>query len=156
MNPMRRKDLQMDSQFALEVLKKCKYATLATRNSDGSPYCIPISPVLFDNAIYFHCALKGTKIDNILTYPRVCLSCVGETTLVPEHFTTEYESAVVFGTACIVTDESQRLAALRAICTKYAPNNMHQFENEISKYLKHTCLCKITIDEITGKAKKMP
>ncbi|MDF2839216.1 MAG: putative nitroimidazole resistance protein, partial [Evtepia sp.] len=56
---MRRKDREKDSQFALEVLKNCEYATLATVNPDGTPYCIPISPAMMDGALYFHCALEG-------------------------------------------------------------------------------------------------
>ena len=155
MNPMRRQDRQKDNQFALAVLKKCEYATLATQNADGTPYCIPISPVVADGAVYFHCAMEGLKLDNILARPKVCLSCVGETRLIPEHFTTAYESAVVFGTARIISDDSQKIAALRAICEKYAPSSMHQFEKVVSQSLRHTCICQITIDEITGKAKTM-
>lgn len=86
---MRRKDRKKDADFALEVLRDCEYATLATVNEDGTPYCIPISPVLVDGCIYFHCALEGKKLDNINQNPNVCVSCVRHTKLVPEKFTTE-------------------------------------------------------------------
>lgn len=156
MQPMRRKDRQKDAAFALDIVKKCEYAALATQNPDGSPYSIPISPAVLNGKIYFHCAPKGTKLDNILAYPKVCLSCVGETRLVPEEYTTEYESAVVFGTAKIVDDEALKKEVLRAICEKYAPDQMHRFEDAVEAYWKRVCICEITIDEITGKAQKLP
>lgn len=156
MNPMRRHDRQTDSQFALNVLKDCEYATLSTINEDITPYGVPISPVLLDGAVYFHGAPLGTKMENIAARPRVCLSCVGKTRLVPEHFTTEYESAVITGKAQIVTDDEERLRALRAICEKYAPSHLHRFEEVAAKSLEGTCICKISVEEITGKARKMP
>ncbi len=40
---MRRKDREMSKEFALEVIDKCRYATLATVSGGGSPYCVPLS-----------------------------------------------------------------------------------------------------------------
>lgn len=149
---MRRTDREKDAGFALEVLRGCEYATLATVNTDKTPYCIPISPVLIGNAIYFHCALKGQKLDNIRQNDAVCVSCVRYTKLVPEKFTTEYESAVATGKCGTVSDEAEKIAALRAICEKYAKNNMSGFEAQMAKSLHKTCVCKIHIEQITGKA----
>ena len=70
-------------------------------NEDGTPYGIPVSPVLEGRNLYFHCALEGRKLENIKNNPSVCVACVGKTKLVPEKFTTEYQSAVAFGTASI-------------------------------------------------------
>ena len=149
---MRRKDREKDSAFALEVLKDCEYATIATVNADGTPYCIAVSPVLYNNAVYFHCAKEGQKIDNIKRISSVCISCVRHTNIIPEEFTTEYESAVVTGTCGIVTDEAEIVSALRAICEKYAKSNMEGFDDAVAASLSKTCVCKVHIDKITGKA----
>lgn len=151
---MRRKDREKDSIFALEVLKNCEYATLATVNPDETPYCIPISPAMIDGQLYFHCALQGKKLDNILLHPSVCVSAVSHTKLVPEEFSTEFESAVALGECQLVSDEQEKIAALRAICEKYAASNMDAFEHAIAKSLSRTGVCKITITELTGKAKR--
>lgn len=150
---MRRKDREKDRSFALEVIKNCEYATLATINLDGTPYCIPISPVLVGEVIYFHCALKGKKLENINNKNQVCLSCVGRTRLVPEEFTTEYESAVVIGKAVMVDNEEEKIMALKMICQKYTTNSSEAIQKEIEKSLHRTAICKITIDQITGKSK---
>jgi len=149
---MRRKDREKEASFALEVLKDCEYATLATTNADGTPYCIPISPVLVENTLYFHCAPEGQKLENISKNNTICISCVGHTKRIPEDFTTEYESAVVTGKCCVVTDEDEKIAALKALCEKYAKSNMKNFDAYITKSLSKTFVCKIEITKITGKS----
>ena len=150
---MRRKDRERDVIFALEVLRDCEYATLATINPDGTPYGIPISPVLKDNTIYFHCALEGKKLINIAANDAVCISGVRHTKLVPEKFTTEFESAVALGHCVMVQDDEEKIMALRLICEKYAAENLGEFENVIKRSLPRTGIGKIEITSITGKAK---
>ena len=148
---MRRKDREKDAAFAMEVLRDCEYATLATINKDGSPYCIPVSVAVVRNAIYFHCAAEGQKLDNIKNNENVCISGARYTKLTPDNFTTEYESAVAAGKCYIVYDETEKIAALKAICEKYAPSNLNA-DVEIINAARRTCICRIDITNITGKA----
>ncbi len=148
---MRRVDKQRDEDFARAVVEKCEYATLATVDKEGNPYCIPISPVLIDNSVYFHTAMQGQKNDNISINSKVCLSCVGDTNLVPERFTTQYESAVVIGNCHIVIDEQEKTKALYAICEKYAASNLHEADIKIKKSLSVTQIYRISIESISGK-----
>ncbi len=149
---MRRKDREKDAEFALEVVKNCEYATLATLNADGTPYCIPVSPALLDGAVYFHCAGEGQKLDNLRANPAVCLSCVGESRTIPEKYAVRYTSAVAAGTCSVVADPAEARRALYAIAEKYAPAHLAAFEAEMQKYAGRTAVCKITIHTITGKA----
>jgi len=149
---MRRKEREKDATFAFAILRDCEYATLATVNTDGTPYCIPISPVLIDKAIYFHCAPEGQKLENISKNNTVCISCTGHTRLIPEDFTTEYESAVATGKCIIVSDEEEKIMALKRLSEKYAESNMEHFDAYIKKSLHRTCVCKIEIAKITGKS----
>ena len=149
---MRRKEREKDVAFAFAVLRDCEYATLATINADGTPYCIPISPVLIDKAIYFHCAPEGQKLENISKNNAVCISCAGHTKRVPEDFTTEYESTVATGICHIVSDEEEKIMALKKLCEKYAESNMEHFDARIKKTLHRTYVCKIEITKITGKS----
>ena len=149
---MRRKDREKDAGFALEVLRDCEYATLATINPDGTPFCIPISPVLVEKSIYFHCAAEGQKLENINQNDSVCVSCVRHTKLIPEDFATEYESTVAEGKCYIISDEEEKTMALQKICEKYAKSNMENADARIAESLHRTCVCKIEIKKITGKA----
>ncbi len=150
---MRRKDRQMPTEFALQVVDKCQYATLSMI-CDEKPYCLPISIIRSENDIYFHCAKAGKKYDALCKNNNVCLSCVGDINLVPGEFTTEYESAIVFGKATEVFADDEKIMALKLLCQRYAPTNMAGFDNAIKTSLSRTSIWKISIDQITGKRKK--
>lgn len=119
---MRRKDREMDREFALAVTDKCEYATLAMAAKDGEPYCVPVTIARDGEKIYFHCAKVGTKVDMMRENPRVCMTCVGDTRRVPEEFTTKFESAVIRGRASEVTDDETKIHApaadLSAACRR--------------------------------------
>ena len=150
---MRRKDRQQTREFALNILQNCEYAVLSTVGEDGMPYAVPVSPVMCGDFVYIHCAPEGRKLDNIRFNKNVCLVCVGKTRLLPEKYTTEYESAISFGECEIIEDETEKIFALRKLCEKYAPNNMDAFDSAIQRSLHRTAICKISIKEISGKAK---
>lgn len=153
---MRRKDRERDEAFARNVLDRCEYAMLAMADEEGAPYCVPISPVMVDGDICFHCARHGRKVDLMRANPRVCVSAACDTRLVPEDFTTEFASAVAFGHASEVTDDAEKVRVLRALCERYAASNMAGFDDAIERSLKRTAIWKVSIDSITGKAKQLP
>ena len=151
---MRRRDREMPEGFALSVADKCEYAVLSMTDTDGDPYCVPVSIAREGMTLYFHSAKEGFKAEAMRKHPKVCVACVGDTHLVPEQFTTEYESAVIRGTAHEVSDEEEKRKALRLICERYAPSNMGGFEKAVSESLFRTAIWRIEIAEITGKRKK--
>lgn len=174
MNPMRRKDREMDKSFAYSVIDKAEYGTLATINDDGLPYCIPVSIVRKNDKIYFHSGKIGTKIENIKRNPNVCMSFVGDVHVPVElndnskpveetenihkaldtRFTTEFESAVVFGKISIVDDKEEKIEGLRMITEKYCPQDMDYFNAAIDISYNVTYVLRLDIEHITGKRKK--
>ena len=99
MTEMRRKDRQMPTEFAWDVVDKCEYAFLAMVAEDGGPYGLPVTIVRDGENVYVHSAMEGRKVDCLRSHPVVCLTCVGNTEIQQDRFTTLYESAVAFGTA---------------------------------------------------------
>ena len=53
------------------------------------------------------------------------------------------------------TLEESEIAALRAICERYTPDNMEHFDAAIQKSLAVTEILRISIEKITGKCKKI-
>jgi nitroimidazol reductase NimA-like FMN-containing flavoprotein (pyridoxamine 5'-phosphate oxidase superfamily) len=169
---MRRKDREMDKDFAYSVIDKAVFGTLATVNEDGTPYCIPVSIARKDDKIYFHSAKSGTKIDNIKRNQTVCMSFVGNvhvpeelndgskqdntdsTKVFDTRFTTEFESAVVFGTISIVEDKNEKVMGLRLISEKYVPKDMPYFDKAVDVSYNVTYVLRLDIQHITGKRKK--
>lgn len=151
---MRRKDREMSEEFAAGVADKCEYAVMSTVDKSNMPYCVPISIVRDGEHIYFHSALDGFKIDCLRHNPNVCLACVGDTHRLPDEFTTEYESAIIRGVAVEITEETEKIHALKMLCERHTPANMGNFDAAIEKSLFRTAVWRVDITEITGKRKK--
>ncbi len=151
---MRRKDREMPKEFALGVADKCEYAVLSTVNALNEPYCVPITIVRDKNSVYFHCAAEGEKVNCLRHNPKVCLACVGDTERAVDKFTTEYESAIIKGTAEEVKEDEEKIHALKLLCLRHTPTNMPNFDEAVNKSLSRTAVWKIDISEITGKRKK--
>ena len=66
MREMRRKDKEIGMDDAINFLTEHEYGVLSTVGTDGQPYGVPLNYVYKDNCIYFHCALTGHKIENIV------------------------------------------------------------------------------------------
>lgn len=155
-NPMevRRHDRQITEEEAWQVVDACEYAFLAMTAEDGAPYGLPLTIAREGRAVYFHSAMAGRKTESLRRRPQVCLTCVGDTQILPEEYTTLYESAVAFGQAAEVTDEAEKIHALDLICRRHTPENMAGFDNAVARSLSRTAIWKITIESITGKAKR--
>lgn len=153
MREMRRKDRQLSLQEAWEIVDRCEYAVL-TMTEDGAPYGVPLNIAREGNAVYFHGAMAGRKADCMAAQPRVCLVCVGGAEVVPEKLTTRYESAILFGSAELLTQPEEKTEALRLLCLRHMPDHMHLFDGEIQSSLRHTAVWKVTVDAITGKANR--
>ena len=151
---MRRKDREMNRDFALSIIDKCTYAVLATINVDGTPYCIPVTIARDGDCIYFHCATAGQKVENLRHDPHVCMTCVGDVHVPPGKFTTEYESAVLTGNAVEVTEPTEKVKALRLLCERHTPGNMAAFDAAIERSLSITAIWCVHIEQVTGKRKK--
>ena len=151
---MRRKDREMDKEFAYMVTDKCEYAVIGMTDTNNMPYCVPITIVRDDGNIYFHSAKEGSKTDCLNVNNNVCIVCVGDTFRTPDKFTTEYESAVIHGQAYEVTDNTEKIHALRLLCERHTPTNMDNFNAAIERSLDITAVWRIEISDITGKRKK--
>lgn len=153
---MRRKERREDEKFAFEVLDKADFAVLSMIDADGLPYCLPISAVRIGEKLYFHSAESGRKSEAILKNPNVCITAAADVVSAEDKFTTYFKSAVVRGKAVRVTDDEEKIAALKAICERFAPTNMPDFPNAIKMSLSRTAIWRIDIENATGKQKKKP
>lgn len=152
---MRRKQRQISEEQAYKILSKGEYGVLSTVNDEDNPYGTPLSYVLVNDKIYYHCAMEGTKLDNIKYNSNVCFTVVGKTQpIYDKQFTTYYESSIVFGKASIIEDIEEKSMALTKLCEKYLPNDLDKLDKALEMSLSRTCVFKVEIDSITGKEKK--
>jgi len=149
---MRRSDRKTTEKEAIEILIKCSYGVLSTISDSGYPYGVPVNYIYDNGCIYFHCAAdKGHKLKNIESNPNVCFTVVGNEMIIPEKFTTSYESVIVFGTAEKINGVNKQ-TALERIIEKYSPDFKENGLEYITKAFEATDIIKITPLQITGKS----
>lgn len=151
---MRRKERREDESFAFEVLDKADFAVISMIDEDGLPYCLPISVVRIGEKLYFHSAENGRKAEAMSQNPNVCLTAAIDVVSAEDKFTTYFKSAVVRGKAVKVTDDEEKITALKAICERFTPSNMTDFPNAIKMSLPRAAVWRIDIENATGKQKK--
>jgi nitroimidazol reductase NimA-like FMN-containing flavoprotein (pyridoxamine 5'-phosphate oxidase superfamily) len=150
---MRRSDRKQDEAFARKVLTDAEYGVLSLVDQQGKPYAVPLSFVLSDDIIYIHGATEGAKLRILEQNTNVVFTCVGRTNILPEQFSTEYESAIAYGLASIVTDVQEKRRALLLLAKKYSPEFDIQAKAYVDRALDHTAVIAISIESLTAKAK---
>lgn len=159
MKQMRKAARQKDEEWALKVFDRAPFVTVSMTRPDGIPYGLPLSLIRSDKrTFYFHCADKGEKMDCIKFNPVVSLSAVSKCTpkfeSEKENFTMYYDSAVALGIAEIVTDNSEKIMALRLLCQRFLPKYIQNFDEAVKRSLDRTTVVKITLTEPSvGKSK---
>jgi hypothetical protein len=150
---IRRKDRAITRQEALEILGRAEYGVLSTATPDGEPYGVPLNFCLRDDAVYFHCALEGHKLGNLVANNRVSFCVVGRTEILPDKFGTKYESVIVSGKAEEVFD-SEKQQALEGLVSKYSAAFFKEGLKYIAKASHQARVFRIRIEQLSGKARK--
>ncbi len=153
MTELRRKDRAVSNEDAVQILKKAEYGVISTVCPDGSAYGVPLYFCFMENAIYFHCAVEGRKIDNIVKNPSVSFCAVGATELLPEKFGTRYESVIVTGTIGEVFAQEKQ-TALEGLLKKYSADHFDAGLTYIEKLREKTRVFKISVATMSGKARR--
>lgn len=160
MKPMRKLSRQQNPEWALEVFDKSPYVTVSMCRPSGMPYGLPLSLVRKgDKTFYFHCADEGEKLECLKNNPIVSLSAVSKCTPVFEedklNYTEHYRSAIALGRCELVTDDSEKIEALRLLCERFLPKYMDYFDEAIKRSLSRTTIIRITlIEPPVGKCKQ--
>ncbi len=170
---MRRKDREMNREFALEVIDKSEYGVLGMIDS-GRPYTVVLSIIRDSDTLYFHSAKSGKKVDLFSENDYVSVSFISHVkvpnlftveqiqsminsgdfaSIGSKVFTTEFKSAHVKGRISEVTNVEEKTNALINICKKYTPDFVELALPFIENSYNRTAVYKIDIEEIHGKRK---
>jgi len=152
---MRRSDRALGEEEIHQLLEKCLFGVVSTVTTDGQPYGVPISYGYDGNRIVLHCARDvGQKLENIAAEPRVCFTVVGDVVTLPGKFSTTYESAIVIGKARLLEDREEKKAALHLLIDKYSNDFQERGAKYIDGAVDKTSVLEISIDQVTGKARR--
>ena len=153
---VRRQDRLLPEERAWQLLKEAEWSVLSMVDDEGKPYGIPVSHV-WDGGkhIYIHCAPQGRKLNAIGAHGEVSLCVVGRVNLLPERFTTEYESIVVSGTATTSLPDDEKRAALSLLIDKLSPEHKVVGMKYAAGSFHRLQIFRIEILQMSGKQKRV-
>jgi len=148
---MRRKNKQIKDTTAIEdILSKASVCRLALCE-DNRPYVVPLCFGYKENALYFHCAMEGKKLEILRKNNNVCFEVDIEHELIKGKAACEwgmkYKSVIGFGKAVFVEDAESNRKALDIIMQNYSEGAFEYSEEAVKK----TVVIKVEIESMTGK-----
>ena len=150
MREMRRKDRVMNPEQAKNILANALYGVLATADKENIPYGVPLNYAFTGDTIYFHCASKGHKLDNLAANPNASFTVVEGVEIVPQSLSCRFQSVIAFGTVSVLQGDEKK-TGLEALIRKYSPDFWETGMNCIEKSGSHTTVLKMEISSISGK-----
>lgn len=148
-----RQDRLLPHEDAIRLLKKADYGVLSMVDKSLQAYGIPLCFV-WDNcdSIYFHCSHKGKKMKCVHENKSVSFCIVSDNRIVPEKFTMNYLSVIVKGEISFILSEKEKWKAVSLIIEKYLPSNKASGVEYAKRAFERTCIIKLSISSISGKA----
>ncbi len=149
---MRRYRQRIPEEEAIRILEQGSGGVLAVLGDDGYPYAVPLSYVYADRTVYFHCAASGHKLDALRRYEKVSFCVIARDDVMPQEYTTDYRSVIVFGRARELTDEAERHRALLLLARKYHPTDTEEGRSRaIAADGARVCVVAVSVEHLTGK-----
>lgn len=153
---LRRQDRALPQEEAFQLLKDAEYGILCMQHFNGGGYGIPINYAWDgDSSLYMHCAHEGFKLNCLAKEPRVTFVITGATRLLPNQFSTAYESVMVHGEAQVVTGEAERQRALHLLIQRLLPQEIERGKKYIAGAAHATTVIRLSISRICGKAHRV-
>lgn len=152
---IRRADRRLDEASARRLLQESGHAVLCLQNLQGGGYGVPIHYVWDGgDSIYLHCAPEGHKLRCLDAESHACLVITGSHRILPQAFSSAYESLVLQGDIKRVTEEKEIYFALQAFLTKYTPDAGEKGKRFLLHMAARTTVLRFHIDSASGKANR--
>ncbi|HIJ88447.1 MAG TPA: pyridoxamine 5'-phosphate oxidase family protein [Desulfuromonadales bacterium] len=140
-----------NSETIHQILQKSHVCRLGLVK-DNIPYIVPVSFGYCDNAIYFHTAQEGLKIDFIAAGNIACFEIELGVGLLTEgsnpcDWGFSYQSVIGHGTIHELTDHQQKVKGLELILLQYVEGKWPM----AAQHVEHTRVWRLGIESITGK-----
>lgn len=149
---MRRNDKEIRNRDTIDLLLSgsdiCRIAMI-----DGdSPYIVPLNYGYTGNALYFHSAKSGRKIDILKRNSRVCfeIEYYHEITRneIPCEWSAKYRSLIGYGTIDFITNHEEKKKGLDVIMAHYGKSGANMYKDN---NIENIVILKLNIEEISGK-----
>ena len=126
---LRRKNQSLNEKQSIKILKNASSGVLAVYEDGNYPYAIK----------------KNNKVS-------FCV--VDSEEVIPDKFTTDYRSVILFGKARIIEDKEEKAKTIIYLCEKYSPNQKDSWQETIKNSIDKFSMVEIAIEHISGKQSK--
>ena len=127
---------------------------------DGQPFVIPTSYGRDGDVLYIHGSVASRMLRNLQRGIPVCVTVTLLDGLVLArsvfNHSMNYRSVVILGTAKLVDDPGEKIAALRALSEHIVPGRWDDARQPSEKELKVTSVLRIPIEEFSAKVRVGP
>ena len=124
---------------------------------DGQTYVIPTMYARVGDAIYFHGSAASRMLRGVGSGLNVCLTVTLADGLVLArsvfNHSMNYRSVVALGSAVIVDEPGEKLAALQAFTEKILPGRWNDARQPNEKELKATSILRLPLNEVSAKVR---
>jgi uncharacterized protein len=138
----------------------CHVGFVANSNPDFQPYVIPTSYGRNGDVLYIHGSAASRMLRNLDQGIPVCVTVTLLDGLVLARSifnqSMNYRSVVILGTATLIDDPAEKLAALRALSEHIIPGRWDDTRQPNEKELKATSVLRLPIDEFSAKVRVGP
>lgn len=127
---------------------------------DSQPYVIPTLFARVGDAIYFHGSAASRMLRGAASGIPVCITVTLVDGLVLArsvfNHSMNYRSVVALGTATLVDQPDEKMAALHGFTEKIVPNRWNDVRQPNEKELKATSILRLPLTEVSAKMRSGP
>lgn len=152
---LRKKEKEISDKNEInEILKNGKYAIIGF-SANNDPYLVTLSYGydMQNERLYFHCALKGQKIDYLTKNPKVCATVIEDKGYVKDFCEHKYSSLIIRGSIRVVDELDEKKHGLDVLLNHLEenPDPIKTRNIKDDKSYNSVCILCIDISDITGK-----
>ncbi len=148
---MRRKEKEIKDTAEIEQILSKAFVCRLGLCDNGRPYVVPLCFGYEDNALYFHCAAEGKKLDILRENDNVCFEVDIDCQVIKAEqacrFDFRYKSVIGFGRAQLIEDPELKRRGLDVIMQRFSKGPFEYPQEN----LKKTMVVKVEIESMTGK-----
>jgi len=148
---MHRNERKMTDEQILETIKSADYGILSVLCAEGFPYGVPVNYGYADGKFYIHHTVAQSLLSDCLQKnDKVCFTIVSRHDMDKEIFSTHYDSVIVFGSARIITESTEKIDAMMKMMYDLAPDKA-EVAQEHCKTDTRYIMIELTPSRMTGK-----
>ena len=151
---MRRSQREITNRTEIDaIIRRSQVCRLGLTDGD-EPYVVPLCFGYDGEALYFHCAKEGRKLDILRKNNRVCFEFDIVEGIIKNTqacgWGVRYRSVIGVGTAHLVEKNDEKIKGLAVIMNQYAEGRFIFPDDAVSR----TAVIKVIIESVSGKQRK--